>query len=150
MLPKRLGCSLRLQMNHSVFYDPQYKKDNMLLINKILCRQTALTQHIKKRVTSKFSLCADYKYDITDYLVSDSADLFEANAIILNNPCKAMTSTLDRLHDILKLSSKLVCTKKEMHRSLNKMAAFNTLRPRQNCRHFPDDIFKCIFLDETL
>ena len=24
----------------------------------------------------------------------------------------------------------------------------NTLRPRQNCRHFADDIFKCIFIDE--
>ena len=26
----------------------------------------------------------------------------------------------------------------------------NTLRPRQNGRHFPDDIFKCIFLDGNL
>ena len=24
----------------------------------------------------------------------------------------------------------------------------NTLGPRQNDRHFPDDIFKCIFLNE--
>ena len=28
--------------------------------------------------------------------------------------------------------------------------AFNTLRPRQNGRHFPDDIFKCIFLNENV
>ena len=27
---------------------------------------------------------------------------------------------------------------------------FNTLRPRQNCRHFADDIFKCVFLIENL
>ena len=27
--------------------------------------------------------------------------------------------------------------------------AFNTLRPRQNGRHFADDIFKCIFLNEN-
>ena len=27
---------------------------------------------------------------------------------------------------------------------------FNTLRPRQNGRHFADDIFKCIFLDENV
>ena len=27
---------------------------------------------------------------------------------------------------------------------------FNTLRPRQNGRHFPDDIFKCIFLTENV
>ena len=26
----------------------------------------------------------------------------------------------------------------------------NTLRPRQNGRHFPDDIFKCIFLNENV
>ena len=25
-----------------------------------------------------------------------------------------------------------------------------TLRPRQNGRHFPDDIFKCIFLNENV
>ena len=25
----------------------------------------------------------------------------------------------------------------------------NTLRPRQNGRHFPDDIFQCIFLNEN-
>ena len=29
------------------------------------------------------------------------------------------------------------------------MHAFNTLRLRQNGRHFPDDIFKCIFLNEN-
>ena len=27
---------------------------------------------------------------------------------------------------------------------------FNTLRPRQNGRYFPDDIFKCIFLNENV
>ena len=26
----------------------------------------------------------------------------------------------------------------------------NTLKPRQNCRHFADDIFKCIFLNENV
>ena len=26
----------------------------------------------------------------------------------------------------------------------------NTLRPRQNVRHFPDDILKCIFLNENV
>ena len=30
------------------------------------------------------------------------------------------------------------------------MRSFNTLRPRQNGRHFPDDIFKCIFLNENV
>ena len=27
---------------------------------------------------------------------------------------------------------------------------FNTLRPRQNGRHFPDDTFNCIFLNENV
>ena len=30
------------------------------------------------------------------------------------------------------------------------MYPFNTLRPRQNGRYFPDDIFKCIFLNENV
>ena len=29
-------------------------------------------------------------------------------------------------------------------------AIFNTLRPGQNGRHFPDDIFKCIFLNKSI
>ena len=29
-------------------------------------------------------------------------------------------------------------------------SCFNTLRPRQNGRHFPDDIFKCFFLNENV
>ena len=28
--------------------------------------------------------------------------------------------------------------------------SFNSLRPRQNRRHFADDIFKCIFLNENV
>ena len=28
--------------------------------------------------------------------------------------------------------------------------SFNTLKPRQNGRHFADDIFKCIFLNENI
>ena len=37
--------------------------------------------------------------------------------------------------------------------SLNALHAgnnINTLRPRQNGRHVPDDIFKCIFLTENV
>ena len=30
-----------------------------------------------------------------------------------------------------------------------RVATFNTLRPNQNGRHFADDIFKCIFLNEN-
>ena len=31
-----------------------------------------------------------------------------------------------------------------------KVVIFNILRPRQDGRHFPDDIFKCIFLNENV
>ena len=31
----------------------------------------------------------------------------------------------------------------------NDKLELNILRPRQNGRHFPDDIFKCIFLNEN-
>ena len=30
------------------------------------------------------------------------------------------------------------------------LSRFNTMRPRQNGRHFADDMFKCIFLNENL
>ena len=30
------------------------------------------------------------------------------------------------------------------------LCSLNTLRPRQNGRHFPDDIFQCIFLNENV
>ena len=33
---------------------------------------------------------------------------------------------------------------------LTDLASLNTLRPRPNGRHFPDDIFKCIFLNENV
>ena len=35
-----------------------------------------------------------------------------------------------------------------LNQSLNELT-LNTLRPRQNGRYFPDDIFKCIFLNEN-
>ena len=35
------------------------------------------------------------------------------------------------------------------HWKLLTMTPFNTLRPRQDGRHFPDDIFRCIFLNEN-
>ena len=34
--------------------------------------------------------------------------------------------------------------------SKSRMACLNTLRPRQKGRHFPDDISKCIFLNENV
>ena len=36
-----------------------------------------------------------------------------------------------------------------MKRRTDYYLLFNTLRPRQDGRHFTDDIFKCIFLSEN-
>ena len=36
------------------------------------------------------------------------------------------------------------------NKSDKQVCDINTLRPRQSCRHFADDIFKCIFLNENV
>ena len=51
------------------------------------------------------------------------------------NKDKCEVSHLPNLH---------ICLWMPSHRDVN------TLRPRQNGRHFPDDIFKCIFLNENV
>ena len=38
----------------------------------------------------------------------------------------------------------------ELHDSMNIQGFFNTLRLRQDGRHFADDILKCIFLNENV
>ena len=48
-----------------------------------------------------------------------------------------------------------LCTRIHIYLYLHKLYAsitpyINTLRPRQNGRHFPDDIFKCIFINENV
>ena len=48
-------------------------------------------------------------------------------------------------------SPDLVVVQTTWQPSWNKQKVFiNTLRPRQNGRHFPDHIFKCIFLNENV
>ena len=41
------------------------------------------------------------------------------------------------------------CRRGEDNYHGHELVLFNTLRLRQTGRHFPDDIFKCIFLNET-
>ena len=43
-----------------------------------------------------------------------------------------------------------VCLCIQCHRTIRSSYFFNTLRPRQNCRHFSDDIFTYIFLNENV
>ena len=44
------------------------------------------------------------------------------------------------------LSLAVVC----MVNNINSIGSFNTLRPRQNGRHFADDTFNCIFVNENV
>ena len=52
----------------------------------------------------------------------------------------ALTQNRTLNYQLLKYCSKGVLSRHSL----------NTLRPRQNGRHFPDDIFKCIFLTENV
>ena len=62
-----------------------------------------------------------------------------ANAL---SPCIARPAAAWLSMDVL------VSLEKDFH-CLHLLHMVNTLRPRQNDRHFADDIFKCIFLNET-
>ena len=41
-------------------------------------------------------------------------------------------------------------TPDKRHSQLSLQCCINTLKQRQNCRHFADDIFKCVFLNENV
>ena len=44
----------------------------------------------------------------------------------------------------------IVCTNISWNSLFKRMQMFKTLRPRENGRHFADDMFKCIFLNENV
>ena len=60
------------------------------------------------------------------------------------------------IHDFYNIKMEIMysldnnCVMLSKHISLKLISTFNTLRPRQNGRHFSDDIFDYIFLDETV
>ena len=58
-------------------------------------------------------------------LLNDNTKLFSQEYVFEYVVCKVLT-IMDRPHCV------------------------DTLRPRQNVRHFPDDIFQCIFLNEMI
>ena len=82
------------------------------------------------------------------FLVSFLADLNDDGAIITNYATENRESSWCQLcrlwiqnwhHDSSRISVLLKST-----------LCFNTLRLRQNGRYFPDDIFKCVFMDENV
>ena len=59
---------------------------------------------------------------------------------------QALYYTQHPSHSLAHMVCSLDCSEKYMLRSM----LVNTLRPRQNGRHFTDDIFKCIFFNENV
>ena len=49
-----------------------------------------------------------------------------------------------------KASDSIHCSSTDRYSLPQTLELFNTLRPRQDGRHYPDDIFKCIFLNENV
>ena len=83
---------------------------------------------------SKWQVCMGTKH-LTPWLISHVSQAWEMLTLYWN------------LFPMVHLSSRQHWFR--WRRTETKKALFNTLRPRQNGRHFPDDIFKCIFLNEN-
>ena len=69
--------------------------------------------------------------------------------MVINAPCLTAILYLDRsfIYGWARAQS-LKEDATYMHVTFHGNNHFNTLKPRQHGRHFPDDIFKCIFLNE--
>ena len=63
-------------------------------------------------------------------------DSYQVSDLALNYPCECKNGIIGSLCDCM--NGKLL------------PVPLNTLRLRQNGLHFPDDIFKCIFLDKNI
>ena len=84
-------------------------------------------------------------------LTKSGRKLFSYRKKIIENLKRQISNTNDILKDTTKDSK---CARdRKLTRFYNVITGnpfFNTLRPRQNGRHFADDIFKCIFLNENV
>ena len=63
---------------------------------------------------------------------------------------KYTITTIKSAHDVCRMTESRQAWRLFGSRPLNEPLLVNTLRPRQNGRHFPDDIFKCIILNENV
>ena len=68
--------------------------------------------------------------------------------VILRNPSVHIYNDEWILMDQMMYSDRKYSLEKALH-CVKVYIGFNTLRPRQSGRHFPDAIFKCIFLNEN-
>ena len=91
--------------------------------------------------------------------------LISINSVKSSRPWYDITRCLPGISHIIKSNSAITCSYKliscfeftphyvygfNQHHIRLMWCWFNTLRPRQNCRHFADDIFKCIFVNENV
>ena len=65
-------------------------------------------------------------------------------------PLVAISGTNILVPHLKMKSLNLICISGTCRYCIYRNPIFHTLRPRQDGRHFPDDIFKCIFLNENV
>ena len=73
------------------------------------------------------------------------------NSWVFHIPMKiSISHSYDAKRDTLSKMGIRPSISKSLQPATFQCQGINTLRPRQNGRHFPDDIFKCIFLDANV
>ena len=80
--------------------------------------------------------------DIQNSIMEIDISLYRIWLLIHAQPQRAFPLTLGR--------GWVITSRYFIEPCLDLHAGFNSLRPRQNRRHFADDIFKCIFLNENI
>ena len=80
--------------------------------------------------------CAHWRHNSLYHWIYIYSKYALINRLQTTMPCQI-------LHNALKIKN--VNTMKSLNQHLNKVTRFNIMGSRQNGRHFPDDIFKCIF-----
>ena len=67
--------------------------------------------------------------------------------------CTHMRTSINNISTVLEISTfdlDNLISKMGISSVIAQQLCVNSLRPRQNGRHFPDNIFKCIFLNENI
>ena len=79
-----------------------------------------------------------------------SRNVFENDVCEMVSTCLGLNVLKDCVPTkVMARANHATCTP-NYHRNHEFIRSFNPLRPRQNGRHFADDIFRCIFLNENV
>ena len=94
------------------------------------------------------------KSDIYSVIIYLKLSLVHSNSIfVICNKIQILTGNIKMFYTVsdIKVSGNVIAFVIYVEFHFDKVVMeFNTLRPRQNGRHFPGDIFKCIFLNENV